>query len=182
MARCLKSTTINHENTINTQEEVKMANKSDHNERETFKVDPAKVKKDDLMAIIYYVKVKSIKNESMTVTDLENGLSDINVQGKDLIQNSLSADFFEKEEKVTMTKMAEILISSPNRPLTVCFKKKDGTERVLRGRWIAQEALMGRSYVEDLDIAKDAKGGRTREVDHRNILYLIVDGVKYVLK
>jgi hypothetical protein len=58
-----------------------------------------------------------------------------------------------------MTRIAEILITSPNRPLTVCFTKKDGTERVLRGRWIAQEALMGRSFVEDLDIAKDAKGG-----------------------
>jgi hypothetical protein len=41
---------------------------------------------------------------------------------------------------------------------------------------------MGRSFMEDLDIEKEAKGGRMREVDHRNILYLIVDGVKYVLK
>jgi hypothetical protein len=105
-----------------------MSTKPTPDEREVIKVDTTKVKKDDLMAIIYYVKVKSVNaaRDEMNVTDLENGLSDINVRGKDLIQNSLSADFFGKEEKATMTRMAEILISSPNRPLTVCFKRKDG--------------------------------------------------------
>lgn len=163
-----------------------MATKQDHINRETFKVDPSKVKKDDLMAIIYYVKIKNISSNSdeMVVTDLENSvsLSEFKVHGKELIESCLSADFFAKEEKVTMTKIAEILISSPNRPLTVSFKKKDGSERLLRGRWIAQEALMGRSFVEDLDIPKNDKKGRMREVDHRNIIFLIVDGVKYTLK
>lgn len=161
-----------------------MATKPTPDERETFKVDPSKVKKDDLMAIIYYVKVKnvSVGRDELTVTDLENGMADIQIRGKDLIQNSLSADFYEKEEKATMTRLLEVLCSSPNRPLTVCFIKKDGSERKLRGKWLAEVPKMGRSFCEDLDVKKTDKEDGIREVDHRTIQYLIVDGVKYVLK
>jgi hypothetical protein len=142
------------------------------------------VKKDDLMAIIYYVKVSEVNKagDAMVVQDLLTGLDKINVSGKDLIANSLSADYFEKEEKVTMTRLAELLTESPNRPLTVCFIKKDGSERKLRGKWVAQEKMMGRSFCEDLDIKKTDKEDGMREVDHRTIQYLIVDGVKYTLK
>ncbi len=41
---------------------------------------------------------------------------------------------------------------------------------------------MGRSYVEDLDVAKTDKELGIREVDHRTIQSLIVDGVKFTLK
>lgn len=78
--------------------------------------------------------------------------------------------------------MVELLCDSPNRPLTVCFIKKDGSERVLRGKWIGQEKMMGRSFCEDLDITKTDKEDGMREVDHRSIQWLVVDGVRYVLK
>jgi hypothetical protein len=80
---------------------------------------------------------------------------------------------------VTMTRAAEILITSFNRPLTVRFVKKQGGERVLRGRLLRPEPLLGRSYVEDLDAKGDS---RIRLVDHRTIKCLIVDGVKYTVK
>jgi hypothetical protein len=155
-----------------------------HETRETFKVDPAKVKPNDLMAIIYYVKVGLVdkNHQGMVVKDISRGLSEIRVNGSELISSSLSADFFEKEVKATMTDLLEIFTTSPNRPLTVCFLKKDGSERVLRGRWLSEVPKRGYSYCEDMDVVKTDKEKGIREVDHRNIQWLVVDGVKYVLK
>jgi hypothetical protein len=152
-------------------------------ERKTHKTEPNKVQKGDLMSFTYYVKVKStdLSRNEMMVEDLINGGQEIQVRGRELIENSYSADQYVEEEKVSMTKCAEILISSPNRPLTVCFEKKDGTERVLRGRFIKHEALLGRSMVEDLDVKKTDKEDGLRQVDHRTIKWLVVDGVRYTV-
>lgn len=168
----------------NSTKEITMSTRPTQSDREMIKVDPNKVNKDDLMAFIYYVKVEKadMAREELLVQDLLSGSGTIRVNGKELIKNSLSADFFDKEESVTMTRLAEILCDSPNRPLTVCFIKKDGSQRKLRGRWLGQEKMMGRSFCEDLDIQKTAKDDGVREVDHRSIQYLIVDGVKYNLK
>jgi hypothetical protein len=146
------------------------------------KVNPAKVKAGDLMAIVQYVQVTQVRNngETLFVNDLNSSLKDIRIQGAELVQECLSADQYAEEKKVTMTNLAEVLISSFNRPLTVCFIKTDNTERVLKGRFIATEPLMGRSHVEDLEI--DRTQHRLRLVDHRTVQWLIVDGVKYSLK
>ena len=58
--------------------------------------------------------------------------------------------------------------------------KQDGTERTLRGKLVKPEPLLGRSMVEDLD--SDDKKNRLRQVDHRTINWLVVDGVKYTVK
>lgn len=108
-----------------------------------------------------------------------DGMGAFSVNGQELIDRAFSADQYVTEERVTMTQAAEILISSYNRPLTVCFTKQGGEQRVLRGRLIKPEPLLGRSSVEDLDV-KD--GHRIRLVDHRTIQYLIVNGKKYVVK
>lgn len=150
-------------------------------DRVTHKVDPTKVKAGDLMAFTYYVKVKRTdqNGEELLVEDLDNHSNEIQVRGKDLVISSHSADQFAEEEKVSKTRAAEILIHSANRPLTVSFLKADGTERVLKGRLIAPEPLLGRSMVEDLETHDK---NRLRQVDHRTINFLIVDGVKYTVK
>lgn len=158
-----------------------MAKKNDTitSDRVTHQVKPNKVKSGDLMSFVYYAKVKDvIPVNTLQVYDLDAKM-DFRVQGKELIERSFSADYFEEEIKVTKTKAAEILVSSHNRPLTVCFEKANGDERVLRGRLVTPEPLLGRSMCEDLDITdKD----RLRLVDHRTIKYVIVEGVKYVVK
>lgn len=159
-------------------------------ERKTHPTDPTKVKAGDIMAIIHYVKVGSItpNASSMSVAPLDNkgGKSpNIIVDGRELIGQALSADYFAEEVKTTMTEVAEKLVTSHNRPLTVCFVKQpkkgeeEGEERVLRGRLLSHEALLGRSYVEDLD---KPENDRVRLVDHRTIRWLVVDGVKYTVK
>ncbi len=156
-------------------------------ERKTHPTDASKVKQNDLMAIIHYVKVANIaaSGDRMQVTPVNGGGQPIDVIGKELIIAALSADYFAEEVATTMTDVASKLIESYNRPLTVCFVKQpkkgeeEGEERVLRGRFLSSEALLGRSYVEDMD--KPEKD-RIRLVDHRTIKWLIVDGVKYVVK
>ena len=153
-------------------------NTENQNDRTVHAVNPDKVKQDDLMAFVYYAKVK---NAFSQVLELENvdSTSEFRVEGRALIEKGLSADQFHETTKVTKTKAAEMLVSSYNRPLTVCFEKTNGEERVLRGRLVTPEPLLGRSMMEDLDIRGK---NRLRLVDHRTIKYLVVEGVKYVVK
>lgn len=144
----------------------------------THPVKAGDIQKDDIMAFVYYTKVLKAGNNVLDVHNIDADM-DFRVEGKSLIERGLSADQYEEEVKVTKTRAAEILISSYNRPLTVCFEKLDGTERVLRGRLIRPEPLLGRSMVEDLDVAASH---RQRLVDHRTIRYIIVEGVKYEVK
>lgn len=150
-------------------------------DREKYSVDHEKVKPGDLMAFTYWVKVQSVHNngDSLLVQNLDDHDSPITINGETLIEKSLSADQYEVEQKVSKTKAAELLVNSTNRPFTVSFLKTDGEERVLRGRLVKPEPLLGRSMVEDLEL----KGvNRLRQVDHRTIQHLIVDGVKYMVK
>ena len=150
-------------------------------ERKSHKVVHTQVKKGDLMAFTYWGRIKSIQAGGTSV-DVE-GLDDqkqFAVHGAELICNSFSADQFHEEEKVTKTRAAELLTTSHNRPLTVKFTKQGGEERVLRGRLLSAEPLLGRSYVEDLDINGPSEK-RIRLVDHREIHFIIVDGVKYTV-
>jgi hypothetical protein len=151
-------------------------------DRKTNPVAPSKVKMGDMMAFTYYVKVRSVhqNGDELVVEDLDNKNTPISIRGKDLVERAFSADQYSEEEKVGKTRAAEILVSSHNRPLTVSFMKQDGTERVLKGRLVKPEPLLGRSMVEDLE-KMDSKD-RVRQVDHRTLNFLIVDGVKYVVK
>ena len=149
--------------------------------RDKYDVRPTLVKDGDLMAFMYWVKVKSISGngESLQVVNLDDNDSLITINGKELIEKSMSADQHQDIQKVSKTRAAELLINSTNRPFTVSFLKTDGEERVLRGRLVKPEPLLGRSMVEDMEL----KGvNRLRQVDHRTIQYLIVDGVKYTVK
>ena len=135
------------------------------------------IEKDHLMAFVYYVKVKSIKDEMMVVENVDEQ-QEFTVTGKSLIENALSADCYEQEIKESKTRVAEMLVHSTNLPLTVCFDKADGQERVLRGRLIRPEPLLGRSMVEDLDLNEEH---RIRQVDHRTLKWLIVNNIKYIV-
>lgn len=150
-------------------------------DRKKNKIQCDTIKTGDLMAITYYVRVQAATNhgEHLQVVDLDHSKCGIEVRGAQIIENALSADQFYDTEKVNKTTAAELLLGSVNRPFTVCFEKSDGTDRTLRGRLIKPEPLLGRSMVEDLDSKDD---NRLRQVDHRTIKFLIVDGVKYIVK
>lgn len=154
------------------------------------KLNASQVKAGDLMAFIYWAKVKKI-NPTMRVGGISidainvDDEQEFSVHGSSLIERSASADQFSKEVFVTKTELAEKLVSSHNVPLTVCFTKaKDGVDRVLRGRLIKPEPLLGRSMVEDLDLPSQGNGprGRLRLVDHRTLKWMIVNGIRFNIK
>jgi len=136
------------------------------------------VNKNDLMAIVTYVHVNQAGSDKLNVKDVDRG-SDFNVIGRELITNMLSADSYTQEKKTSLTEVAEILSRSYNTPFTVEFTKKDGELRKLRGRLTKTEPILGRCYVEDLDVTEPNK---TRLVDNRTLSSLIVNGTKYVVK
>lgn len=139
----------------------------------------AAIQSNDLMAIVSFVKVARRSGDRMLeVSNVDNGMV-FEVHGKDLAEEMYSADRYLSTEQLTKTQLAEKLSTSYNRPFTVTFDKTDGKERVLRGRLLKTEPLLGRSHVEDLDITS---GTPLRLVDHRTIQSLIVDGVLYELK
>lgn len=149
-------------------------------QRTTHPVEPGKVKVGDLMAFTYYGFVTSAARggEYLNIRGVAGTPEQFSVNGDELVKASASADQYHEEVRVTMTKAAELLVASVNRPFTVCFVKQDKTERVLKGRLVQPEPLLGRSHVEDLEVAGDNK---LRLVDHRTVKWLVVDGVKYVV-
>lgn len=129
-----------------------------------------------LVAISKFARVTSVTPSEVWLHDVDDN-SDFRVVGQELMSKLVSADLFEKEVKETLTNVAK-LVSSSHGPITVCFEKQDGSERVLRGRLLSTEPLLGRSHFDDLDLDTN----RLRLVDHRTIKYAIIDGVKYVVK
>jgi hypothetical protein len=155
---------------------------SDKTERKSHEVQPSQVKVGDIMAFVYYARVDKVSGNGchLEVTGLSKGSPDVfAIEGRSLVQGGLSADQYHETVVVSTTEAARMLVTSPNTPFTVCFTKKNGEERVLRGRLLGEEPLLGYSWVEDLEIME---GNRIREVNHREIKYLIVNGVKYQVK
>lgn len=146
----------------------------------THKVSPTKIKVGDLMAFTYWGKVEGSNRREVLAVRNVNDNQTFNVVSNQMIEQGLSADQYAEEVKATKTEIAELLINAANRPLSVCFEKANGSERVLRGRLIKPEPLLGRSMCEDMDI--DNEKDRLRLVDHRTIKWLVVDGVKYTTK
>ncbi len=137
-----------------------------------------------IVAKTFYARVTACRKASWSVvhemecTDLLNKESFV-VRGSGLVEQFVSADTFESEEGVTKTELARKLVDAGPAPFTVCYRKARGEERILRGRLLEHEDLLGRSLVHDFDVEK---GTPLREVDHRTLQWLIINGVKYTLK
>jgi hypothetical protein len=151
-------------------------------------IDPASIKTGDVLQITHYVRVNASKPKfgtpSLDITDLHTGESWTRT-GEGIIKCLRSADQFVpgQEIKLSRTQLADVLLTAGDRPFTVVWKTKDGEERTLRGRHVSADNInQGYSGVEDLDIDRNEKGGRFRQVDHRTVVAVVLDGHKYTLK
>lgn len=137
-----------------------------------------KLKQGDILSSTMYLTVQSKDNDSIKVKDSFG--REFTVKGPKLIEETMnSAQQFTKEEKVSRTKAAEVFTNVGDSVFTVVFDKADGSERVLVGKLLNTEGLMGRSNVTDLQITS---GSNLRLVDHRSIKSLIAKGTKYTVK
>ncbi len=136
-----------------------------------------------VIAKTFYVKVTSTVRQFAAERELfcKDLFDDraLRVVGSDLIDSFISADTYESEKTLTKTELARKLVNAGPAPFTVCYVKSRGQDRVLRGRLLEHEDLLGRSLVHDFDVEK---GTPLREVDHRTLQWLIINGVKYTLK
>ncbi len=152
------------------------------------KTDPAEVEKGHLVAFIYWAEVQEVEENDgdykVTVQDLDRDTA-FAVSGNELIGASMSADIYNEEVRANQSDVILAMMKLYNTPFTVCFDKKDGTERTIRGRLIEPDGLRGRSKVEEL-IDADGKPvpteKRFKQVDHRTIKWLIANGVKYIVR
>ena len=134
------------------------------------------------MAFTYYVKVDTVDPDQniLRSINLADGKG-IQFGGKELLENSSSADQFSEEIAVSRTDLVGILLNKVGQKVfTVNFIAKDGDERTYRATYIAHEHFFGRSKIKNLD-AKDYKD-ELKQADHRTINWLIVGGVKYFVK
>jgi hypothetical protein len=85
------------------------------------------------MAIIHYVKVKEVDvrhYHEFFADDVDQPTNNMRVQGRELLERAYSADQFAKEEKVTQTQAAELLISSVQPAVhRIVREESDGAER-----------------------------------------------------
>jgi len=132
----------------------------------------------NIISLTKYAKVLSNSGSTLSCVDLHDG-GKFEIHGQSLQETCLSADKFEETQRMGKIELAEVLVKSYGKVFTVVFSKADGSERTLRGRLLSSEGLLGRSSVEDLDIAGDNK---LRQVDHRTLKSIVVDGIKHTLK
>lgn len=134
-----------------------------------------------MIALVTWAQVDNVLEggNRLQCKDLDTG-GLFTINGSNLVEQTFSADVYESEKKITKTQAAELLVSSFGKPFSVTFEKTDGETRTLRGRLVKPEPLLGRSMVEDLDIPADQY--RLRQVDHRTISSLVLNGVKYTVK
>jgi len=115
---------------------------------------------------------------SVRCTDLEDGTT-FWLEGEELIGTCMSADTYLNEVNASLTEVVEKLMKAETKPFSVGFVKKNGVERVLRGRMITPDGALGRSTVIDFDVVG---GSPLRQVDHRTIKWLVMGNTKYIVK
>jgi hypothetical protein len=134
---------------------------------------------EEVKAITLYGKVVENTHRAVNMINVDNG-EGYQVVGGSLVERLKSSSKFDEVKKVTKTNLAEKLVGAGSLPFEVEFVKANGTPRVLVGRLVSSEHLLGRSMVEDLLLPNSES--RIRQVDHRTLNYIIIDGVKYELK
>jgi len=169
------------------------------------------LKKGNVLSETQFYVVKEInKDEAILLNDTNEEIT----VSRDYVDKLLnSANDFAKEEKITKTLAAELLLNNPNIALTVNFNKQvkpedvekeildayanntpsalpaavkkavksaiNGVERTMVGRHNGGVNEFGRINFVDME----EKGpNKTRQVDPRTINWLIVKGIKYVVK
>jgi hypothetical protein len=155
---------------------------------EAGKLDPSKVKRGDMLQLAYWGIVRSIAQQGgdikLEIEPVTEGMpGNFFVHGNGLVEQGKSADTHDEENvvKCTQHEIAEHFLASSRLPITVCFTKQDGEQRTLRGRIISPNGVLGESLVEDLDLPVGGKS-RVRTIYHKQIDWLVANGVRYELK
>lgn len=124
-----------------------------------------------------YFTVKSIHEGGIVATNSAG--VDITINGTEMIESKFNSNSqYTETVKAGKNALAEILQTAGDKIFTVCFEKKDGSERVLTGHFISSEPNLGRTKVIDLEIPIGQHN--FRQIDNRTIKWIVTDQTKYV--
>lgn len=170
----------------------------------THRCDPKKVKVGDVYSRHSFGKVKAIDNFNGMMT-IENANGDSWNIGKEVVALEFSfANQFEDEEKISRTRMIEIMIEHPRTAMTINFNKKadpKAAAKALEGGkgslsqkdWQAlvaanqvgpERTMIGYhtcSFDEHQRLRFQESDKGQRLVDPRTLNWMIVDRVKYTV-
>jgi len=136
------------------------------------------LKKGERVSMTDYFIVDKVEKDSVVVID-SLGAS-ITFHGIDLVESKfISNSQYTETIRCGKHEMVEKMNNARDRIFTVCFNKKDGSERILTGHLRSIEPNLGRTNVIDLEVGGDPKKGH-RQVDNRSINWLVLDNVRYV--
>lgn len=126
----------------------------------------------DIIYSVSYAKVLCANKENYIVRDVYSQL-EYKLQGAELINTHESAIRYDAVERITLSNLVKsFLASATGEVFAVGFIKADGTLRVLRGAYLAEEPLFGRTKVIDFD-----NNNEIRLVDHRTLQFLVSNGI-----
>lgn len=133
-------------------------------------------KQGDILYSPTYVKIlKCVNDEEYFVEDIFFEVQ-YTLEGHTLINTYSGCTYYETFTKISLSCLIEKFLDTKDGSIfTVCFKKLNNEFRYLRGKYIGQDLLYGRSRVFDLDIKE------IRLVDHRTLQFLIVDEHLYIV-
>jgi len=153
---------------------------------ETLDLDTVKV--GDMLQMSYWGIVRDKQTRqgetSLQMEPVTPGISgEFFVNGSELVKQAGSADYFDPESvvKCNQGELVNYFLIVASLPVTVCFTKQNGNQRVLRGRVISASGPLGQSLVEDLDLPISMRS-RIRTVIHRQINWFVANGLRYELK
>jgi hypothetical protein len=140
----------------------------------------ANIKEGEYLSFTQYLKVNSKTKDSIIVTNQFE--QQLEITGIDLIESLNSAGQYNQVKIVGKNEMIDILHSAKGEVFTANFIKIDNSERTLIGRLYNIESQMGRTNVVDLETPKEDKTFGIRQIDNRQINWIVLGGIKYVTK
>ena len=107
-------------------------------------MDFKQIKVGEVLSSTMYMEVVNKTSDSVEVKDSFG--RKFTVKGQKLIEESMNSNTqFTQEKKVTRTEAANILTGAGDSVFTAVFDKQSGEERVLVGKLVDSENLMGRT-------------------------------------
>ncbi len=133
----------------------------------------------DKLSRISYLTVRSVRGNNVEVVNEAGNSWSI---GKSIVEDEcFTATQSDEEEKVSRTKLVEILQHAGDTLFRAKFKKKNGEERVLIGRRVpgSDDTCFGRTNALE---SLDGRPPQKRQIDHRTLEEVTIRNKRFKLK
>lgn len=148
-----------------------------NNQKQLQEMDAKLLAGGEILTLTQYLTVESTSEDGNVIQATNQDGVSITFTG--MGEQMTSSAQFTETKKVGKNAMAEILQGAGDKAFTVSFTKMDKTERILVGRFVSAEANLGRTKVIDLHLPADDRSQGIRQVDNREINWLVLDGIRY---